>query len=155
MSKGLGNRQRLFLTALLDLERQHGVGWYRTSHIVRHAFEIAGDLKDAAAAYAADQAALVDRLEREAANGDELARHTLLLREMLRRRPTQNDNSRRGVDIERKVNPSRVLTLLAARRLIERGYPQGRFRLTDNGRAAVSVGLLLRAGADAASPVAP
>jgi hypothetical protein len=139
MSRGLGRRQRLFLATLVDLERQNGPigGYYRTSQVVRRAFDLAADLRAAADTQVSNRVATFARLRTAAATDDEFARYKFVLGAAFARGSKQMDHSRGGVAIERAVNPSRVIALLANRGLVRRRH--GRIALTDIGRAAVNV----------------
>jgi hypothetical protein len=135
MSRGLGKRQVLFLKAIADLTGTNGDRYYRVSHIVHRAYQRSTDLQRRDAEIDADIARRRQVLKAEAANGDEQARILLALGDLIRSYPHRRGRKaeRKVVgNIERDLNPSRVLAGLARRGLLSRWKGQA-YALTEDG----------------------
>ena len=148
MGRGLGHRQRLLLSALADLEREHGPGCFMVATVLNRAWEM-GMLEQHEAerqAAAIEHQAYITGLREKAAAGDRDAKRELLTERRLevfaiairRRRPAPHTKRRWPRYFDEALNPSRCFALLERRKLVERpsgGRPgRGWVGLTDAGR---------------------
>jgi hypothetical protein len=140
MSRGLGTRQKLFLTALRELERQHGPGLFRTSAIAERMFADSLPLTDRALAIDATRQARLEAVQRDAYAGDEEAIALMGLCAAIgahRRRQTRINSlrgpARHAGDL---LNPARIAAGLARRGLLKRQH--GAAGLTAAGRELVA-----------------
>jgi hypothetical protein len=148
MGRGLGNVQRLIIRSLRafgddEAERQR----YRpVAAILNKAWEFEWRAKSEAREVAREAAKEADMAEakRQAAAGDPTRLHRLemmnFLGSALRRSRRAPQATRQGLHVEHEVNPSRCLSLLEKRGLVERYTrptvgpgPGSWFRLTDAG----------------------
>lgn len=124
MSRGLGTRQRLILSAIEGLALKHGrERWYTVAAMLREAHALSGDLqlREAERQAAADQ-------RRKALNASgERGRYMVTLEDSIRASAPKR-HARNGLPrwIEKELNPTRTLALLERRGLIERRHGAAR-----------------------------
>lgn len=139
MSRGLGKRQTLLLRSLESLTAEYGPGHFHVFAIVNRAYDLDDNLRARAQQRQDSAAAVVERLERDAAAGDDFASYTLTLRALLSRRRDARGRrqERQHRDLERDLNPTRLLASLHRRGLVDRGVfgACGAYALTDQGAA--------------------
>lgn len=147
MSKGLGERQKLFLRAVASLAAEHGRSprgeayLFSVAGIVRRAYALAGELQMREAGRVVWRKERRERLRSEALAGDERSMQIYKLDMIIsspgfRSRRGRNDERKAPNWVEEDLNPSRILASLVRRRFLRRCMP-GRYGITDAGRAMI------------------